>query len=86
MAGMLLVGNECEAREGERALYRETDEEEAQAIDLWRRSRKDEAPSALSVLVVMLAVPLFDCTAHGGPSKAETTLANMAKDVVTPGG
>jgi len=32
----------------------------------------------------MLALLLLRCTAHGGPSKAEAVLANMAKDVVIP--
>jgi len=47
-------------------------------------SRRAVAQCGLTVLVVMLAVPFLDCTAHEGPSKAETALANMAKDVVIP--
>jgi mono/diheme cytochrome c family protein len=38
----------------------------------------------LSALVVMLGVLMLGCTAHEQPSKAETMLANMAKDVVIP--
>ena len=39
---------------------------------------------ALGVLVVTLTGVISGCTAHRQPSKVETTLANMAKDVVIP--
>ncbi len=39
---------------------------------------------AVSVFGLALAFMIFACTAHKKPSKVETTLANMAKDVVIP--
>jgi mono/diheme cytochrome c family protein len=36
------------------------------------------------VLIVLLAGMILDCTAHKQPSSVETTLANVAKDVVIP--
>src|SRR6516162_11692835 len=39
---------------------------------------------ALGVLVITLTGVISGCTAHRQPSKVETTLANMAKDVVIP--
>jgi len=50
---------------------------------IWE-SRSAEAACRRCVLAIMLAVSLLNCTAHGGPSKAETVLANVAKDVVIP--
>src|SRR6516162_11801444 len=38
----------------------------------------------LGVFVVTLTGAILGCTAHKQPSKVETTLANMAKDVVIP--
>jgi mono/diheme cytochrome c family protein len=38
----------------------------------------------LTVLVALLAGLTLGCTAHKQPSRVETTLANMAKDVVIP--
>jgi len=37
-----------------------------------------------TVLGVALAALLSSCTARTQPSKAETALANMAKDVIVP--
>ncbi len=41
-------------------------------------------PLALAIFVVTVAGVIVDCTAHKQPSRVETTLANMAKDVVIP--
>jgi len=38
----------------------------------------------LGVLIVALAAFMLGCTAHAQPSKTETTLANVAKDLVIP--
>ena len=38
----------------------------------------------LGVLIVALAAFMIGCTAHAQPSKTETTLANVAKDLVIP--
>jgi hypothetical protein len=38
----------------------------------------------LGALLVTLTSVISGCTAHKQPSKVETTLANMAKDVVIP--
>ena len=43
----------------------------------WKRS-------TLGLSIFMLAIVLGGCTADKKPSKVETTLANMAKDVVIP--
>ena len=39
---------------------------------------------ALGLLIVALAAFMIGCTAHAQPSKTETTLANVAKDLVIP--
>ncbi len=41
-------------------------------------------PFCLGVVLSGLAVLVLRCTAHKQPSRVETTLANMAKDVVIP--
>ena len=38
----------------------------------------------LGALIVALAAFMLGCTAHAHPSKTETTLANVAKDLVIP--
>lgn len=44
----------------------------------------DKHRLTLAVLIVALAAFMLGCTAHAQPSKAETTLANVAKDLVIP--
>src|SRR3989449_8361 len=46
--------------------------------------RQEMKGFALTVTTGMLAVLILGCTAKKQPSKLETTLANMAKDVVIP--
>jgi hypothetical protein len=41
-------------------------------------------PLTLGVLGAVLGTLMLGCTAHQQPSRAETALANMAKDVVIP--
>ena len=44
----------------------------------------DKDRLTLGVLIVALAAFMIGCTAHAQPSKTETTLANVAKDLVIP--
>jgi mono/diheme cytochrome c family protein len=44
----------------------------------------DKHRLTLAVLIVALAAFMLGCTAHAQPSKTETTLANVAKDLVIP--
>src|SRR5271165_1042700 len=44
----------------------------------------DKHRLTLAVLIVALAAFMLGCTAHAQPSRTETTLANVAKDLVIP--
>jgi len=44
----------------------------------------DKHRLTLGALIVALAAFMLGCTAHAQPSKTETTLANVAKDLVIP--
>ena len=44
----------------------------------------DKHRLTLGLLIVALAAFMLGCTAHAQPSKTETTLANVAKDLVIP--
>lgn len=44
----------------------------------------DKHRLTLAVLIVALAAFMLGCTAHAQPSKTETTLANVAKDLLIP--
>ena|SRR6516162_8749769 len=44
----------------------------------------DKHRLTLGALIVALAAFMLGCTAHAHPSKTETTLANVAKDLVIP--